>query len=297
MIEAVLLQHLQQQPELVTFLSTYAGKAAVFNQEAPPDTDRLWSKEQYGRLVFFLNMQDDPARKISGQLEVDLICKTGEQIPEEIEPFIKEAIDGYFFTSDKETFAAQWSASNYFTEPTQKTNGVTVIFDLLAFPYQETCDPDPVQLINNWTKQLMPTCSVIGRDTVDAVFKPDDERPAVYWRQTAISKCSWIPDTYHCSWLTSTLQGHIFTAEQNIAHAIARTIEHKLTIAKRLIFPDNAPLMVDRNIRLNLTTDALRNGQITLDATYGILNIEETPPILEHLFIDEREVAADGNKD
>lgn len=293
MIETVLLQHLQEQEDLKTYLATYAGLPAIFNQEAPPDTDENWSSEQYGRIVFFLNMQDDPSRMISGTLTVDVICKSGEQIPEEIEPFANEAIDGYFFTSDNVTIAAQWRASDYFTEATGKTNGVTLTFDLMAFPYRATIYPDPIELINKFSKELLPNASVIGYDTVAPVFKPDNEHPAIYWSQTAINKCSWIPDTYHCSWHTSTLQGNVFAEDQNKADSIARLIDNTLTIRKRLIFDDESPLMIDRNIRLNFTADVLRTGQITVDATYGILNIPEEKPILRHAFANGKEVNRD----
>ena len=39
MIEAQIRRHLVQQADLEPFMAKYAGEIAVFNQEAPPDTD------------------------------------------------------------------------------------------------------------------------------------------------------------------------------------------------------------------------------------------------------------------
>ena len=71
---------------------------------------------------------------------------------------------------------------------------------------------------------------------------------------------------------------------------IARQISSILTIKKRLIFDDDSPLMVDRNIRINLGSDQLRTGQITIDATYGILNSPKPYKPITNIYVNEREV-------
>ena len=296
MLETLILKHLQAQEDIKPYLARYAGLPAIFHQEAQTDTDPRWSAEQYGRIIFYLNMRDDPAREISGTLTVDLIGKADGYPIEKVERLIKTVIDGYFFTAENQTIAANWNPSDYFTEPTEKTNGVTLIFDLLAFPHQATVEPDPILLINKFTKEFMPDSYVIGMDDTPEIFKPDNENPEIYWRQTAINPCGWIPDTYACSWHTAVLNGHIFADDKDIEASIARDIDNTLTIKKRLIFDDDSPLMVDRNIRLNLTADALRTGQITVDATYGILNIPKRGPLLENIHTNGRRVPNGSKK-
>lgn len=293
MIEKALYKHLQSQDSLEPYLAIYNGKMAIFNQEAPSDTDPAWGQyedyeydededeeiereSQYGRIVFALDLSDDTEREYSGTLAVDVLCEEGIQFPEDLEPIVRPLIDGYFFNGDNITMAAKWNSSNYFTQPTEKVVGVTLTFGLLAFPKQTTIEPDPIRLINKWTKEELTKIidkeiTVIGHDTMRDAWKPIEDEPAIYWRLANTNKCSWIPDTYNCSWRTATVYGHIMAPDKNVCGIIARTIGSTLTLKKRLIFEDVSPLMVDRNIRINLNSDEFRVGQITIDATYGIL--------------------------
>ena len=314
MIEAVLLKHLQsQEDKLSPFLATYYGKMAIFNQSAPADTDIGWGVEQgyepdpeyedeeelekysqYGRIIFAVDLSEDPERIYSGTLAVDVQCEDGMQVPEEMEPIVRELIDGYFFSTSDITFAAQWSASNYFTEPTEKIVGVTLTFGLLAFPKQTTIEPDPIRLINKWTKEELTKIIdrdiiVIGCDALNEAWKPTAETPAIYWRLASTDKCSWIPDTFNCSWRTAVVFGHIITPDKDVCGIIARYIGRTLTRKKRLIFEDISPLMVDRNIRINLGSDEFRTGQITIDATYGLLAEQAPYNPVKNISIEEKE--------
>lgn len=319
MIEKALYEHLQSQTDLLEkHLATYCGKMAIFNQEAPDDHDPGWGsfgeeeyeyedddevsepESQYGRIVFALDLSDDPQRKYSGTLAVDVMCEDGAQIPEELEPIVRQLIDGYFFSEEDLTISAQWSASNYFTQPTEKVVGVTLTFGLLAFTKQTTNDPDPIALINAWTKDeldkmLGKPVRVIGCDHMESAWKPTNENPAIYWRLDNITPCGWIPDTYNCSWKTAIVYGHVLAGDKNENAKIARIIDNTLTLKKRLIFDDDAPLMVDRNIRVNLGNDQLRVGQIVLEATYGILNIPKQAEPLQNINTKERRTTNGGN--
>ena len=98
MIEQALYQHLQEQEALRPFLAEYAGTMAIFSQEAPADSDPGWGQgPQYGRIVFAVDLQGDPERTMGGMLSVDILCKKGEQFPEEVEPILRPLIHGYFF--------------------------------------------------------------------------------------------------------------------------------------------------------------------------------------------------------
>lgn len=286
MIESALLKHLWAQTDLLApYLAVYKGKMAIFNQEAPADTDRGWeTKSQYGRLVFALDLNEDTERKYSGTLAVDVICEKGKQLPEEMEPIVRKLIDGYFFSTEETTMAAQWNASNYFTDATEKIIGVTLTFGMLAFPKQLTCGPDPIALLNAWTSTelksiLQRNIRVIGHDTMEDAWKPTNEVPAIYWRLSHINPTAWIPDTLNCSWHTAVISGHIMAPDKDVSALITRLISNHLTLKRRLIFEDQSPLMVDRNLRINLGQDQMRTGQITIDAVYGILNSYPYTPI------------------
>ena len=149
----------------------------------------------------------------------------------------------------------------------------------MAFPVQETTYPDPIKLLNDWSndknglpKILGGPVRVIGADNMPEAWKPSADEPALYWRLGKTRQAEWIPDTYNCNWYKATIQGHVLGAEIAQEVAVARLIAQHLTIKKRLIFDDDSPLMIDSYIQVNPEADQHRVGQITLDATYGVLN-------------------------
>lgn len=293
MIEQQLYDHLQSCKELEPYLTTYAGQKAIFIQEAPGDTEPGWGTgSQYSRMVFIIDTANDPERTLSGYLTVDLFCEKGEQSikPEDLAPIVIPLMDGYFFTANEETVSAKWETCDYFNIPTEPVCGATLRFALLAYPNQTTAEPDPIRLVNKWTKEelaklLGKDLYVIGHSGLPAVWKPTAEKPALYWRNVKTDKCNWIDDTWHCSWQTATLQCHILTPEPEVAGLIARTIDTELTQKGQLHFETRSPLFVDRVNRITLTTDSQRLGQVSIEATYGILRRPEPAEKLQHIHV------------
>ncbi len=272
MIEQALYEHLQNQTDLEPFLATYDGKMAIFNQEAPADTDELWGDgPQYGRIIFSVDIQGDPERTMGGLLAVDIQCKENEQYPEDIEPVIRQLITGYFFSSGTFTVAAQWKNSSYFTEPTDNVTGCTVSFDLLAFPVLTTTAPDVVERLNEWTKKKFPDIHVINLDPLPAAWKPAENEAAIYWRVARIQAARWIPDTYQTIWRTATVKGHVFAPDTSSAGKISREITNALYASKRLIRAGESQIMTNTNNTIDVGADPLRTGQITTEGTYGVV--------------------------
>lgn len=273
MIEQALYEHLLKQTELADYLGVYAEKPAIFNQEAPADNDVNWAPgQQYGRIVFAVDIQGDPERTMGGTLAVDILCQDGEQFPEEIEPIARRLVHGYFFSNGKFTAAAQWKNSSYFTDPTDHVTGCTISFDLLAFPVITTTAPDVIARINAWTSSKFPALHVLNHDELPAsAWKPGEKDSAVYWRLVQDTPASWIPDTYQTIWRTATLRCHIFSETNAIAAAVARDITVSLYADKRLIRSGETPIMVNRRNTVDLGADALRTGQVTVEATYAIV--------------------------
>ena len=297
MIETSLYNHLMDQEQILgPLLATYDRKPAIFNQEAPDDQDELWeTSTQYGRIVFFVEMSKDPERKASGTLLIDIMCQKGSPSPppEEIEPIIREMIDGYFFpTENQGAMAVQWKNSQAFSEPKKQIAGVTMMFSILAFPIQSSfTDPEPIGLLNSWTKEVYCESYVIGHDSQpERAWKPTDHSPAIYWRIVHIGNCSWIPDTYGASWLDAQFRCHIMAPSYDVAIDIARDMQHRFVLAKRLVFDDGSPLMIDRRVYIQPGADALRAGQLTVDGTFGILTyIPEKAPI-QNIVLKDKEV-------
>lgn len=284
MIETALYTHLIAQGSLATFLTTYDGLPAVFNQEAPADTDTLWGDgPQYGRIVFAVDIQGDPERTMGGTLTVDIQCKENLQFPEEIEPVLRPLIHGWFFSSGTFTVEAQWRNSSYFTEPTDKVTGCTVTFDLMAFPLMTTGDPDVIERINEWTAGI-DGLSVINHDELPATaWQPDSGSSAVYWRLVNDAPAGWIPDTFQTIWRTATIRCHIFSLDHATADSVARNLVTQLYAAKRLLRAGESPIMVNTRNTVDYGADVLRTGQLTVEATYGIVVYTEPDNTLTNI--------------
>ena len=273
MIEQALYNHLISQESLLPYLAAYNDRPAIFNQEAPADTDCLWGcGSQYGRIVFSVDIQGDPARTMGGVLAVDIMCKENEQFPEEIEPIVRRLIHGYFFSSDTFAVAAQWKNTSFFTEPTNEVTGCTATFDLLGFPRLTTFEPDVIARLNKWTSERFSDIHVINYDELPSdAWIPDGNVSAVYWRCLPEKPAKWIPDTFHTIWRTTTVKGHIFSQNIATAEKVARKIIYKLYTEKRLFCDGESPIMVNRNNDVDMGSDPLRTGQISIEATFGVI--------------------------
>lgn len=285
MIEQALYEHLSVQEALFPYLASYDNKPAIFNQEAPSDMDALWgSGPQYGRIVFAVDIQGDPERTMGGTLVVDIMCKEDEQVPEEIEPIVRTLIHGYFFSNNTFTVAAQWKNSSYFTQPTEKVIGCTVTFDLLGFPVLTTSAPDVIDRINHWTSENLEKIHVINHIPLPSTaWKPTEGESAVYWRLVTDTPADWIRETFQTIWRTATIKCHIFSADKASVSTVARDIITKLYTVKRLMKEGETPIIVCRRNREDIGADPLRTGQVTVEATYGVIVHYADGKVIEHI--------------
>lgn len=285
MFEQVLYEHLVQNTEVLNCLATYRGVPAVFNQESPSDTDPYWNGSQYGRLIFSVSMQGNFERIVDGTLTIDLIFKDGETVPEDFVLRIDDLIDGYFFTDEYRTIAAQWYATNYLYGADEQQNGIRLTYRVLAFPLQRSAEPDFISLINSYTKEILPNACVIGLDTMAApAWRPAPETPSIYWRCSDIRTCDWIPSTYACNWQTAICHAHISATDLETERNTSRKIVNSFALKKSLIFPDNTVLRIDKNVSFLVGADPMSQGQVKAELTYGILQQSAGTP-LEHIHI------------
>ena len=114
MFEEILNNHLRKCSDITSYLTKYDDEPAIFNQTAPDDMSDLWNDNvQYGRIVFFENMQSDTERKISGTVEIDVYLQDTSEI-EAIAETVKTNVDGYFFSGKSETtILAKWNSTRY----------------------------------------------------------------------------------------------------------------------------------------------------------------------------------------
>lgn len=280
MIETVLGNYLCANEQLTTLLASYADDTAIFQQIAPKDTDKLWSGMQFPRLVYDIDKSGDVERKTSGRLFMDVMCCEGSTPPEDIETLLRELIDGYFFVVDGMTYAAKWESTDGFTsEANHKVFGLTVTFSLLAFPLQNTADSstDTVTLMNTWTRGFFPNATIINVSETEAVFKPTDEAPAIYWSFQGLSQ-SPLPSIHFCTWIQSNLNMHVIAPSEVVRNTVATQAMQELAAKTRVLFPDKSQYMIHR-VSLNMAADPIRAGQMTVQGSYAIVPNTTGAPI------------------
>ena len=289
MIEQSIYKHLLDALNISGF-ARYDGRPAVFSQNASADTDPGWaSGPQYPRLVFAVDWEHSADRSLGGTMMVDLVCQEQGEAPDILEGKVRELLHGWFFTDNGETVAAQWVNSNYFTEPVNKVAGVTMTFTLLGFPLMKI-SPDVIGRINAWTAEQFPTLPVINATTLPAAWKPDENSAAVYWRIVTTAPATWIPETWQTIYQTAVLRAHIFAANVSDVTQWAQQIIVALYGAKRLKLEHAAPILVNTDNMIDPSADALRTGQITVNATYGIIVQRQSDNMLQHIHVDNSEV-------
>lgn len=86
------------------------------------------------------------------------------------------------------------------------------------------------------------------------------------------------------------LRAHIFAATVADVTDWAQRLVVALYGAKRLKKAGEAPILVNTNNMIDPSADALRTGQVTVDATYGIIVQRQSDNMLWHIHVDNSEV-------
>lgn len=293
-MESVILKHLRKI--LNNNITTYCGEPAVFNSLAPLDTDEGWDEDtQYPRAIFELKMQDDPARKVSGQLYVDVMCEnTSSSLePEELSILINKQFSDCFFSTKTLTISARWNRSDIFKSDDDKVSGITLTFDILAYPVQTTTSPDPIDCVNSWLKTLYPEAKVIGKDSLPDVWIPTNDSPAIYCRILSMQDSPRMNSNHWVEWVQVNISINVIVPFIEVGNKMLRMIIEVLKAATRLILSDDSPMLID-DIKVNHEANPMREGQVKILATYGILR-EFKSDKLNHIYYksneyEEREV-------
>ena len=268
-LEDLLYNRLTSDEPLSAKLTTYGDKPAVFYQTAPDDTATGWDqRNQYPRIDYIIDYIKNPERKTSGVLTMNILCSSEGTTPEEIEPIARNLLCGVFFVPDKTPYCVAWNRSDVFDVKTEDglIIGITVTFDVYAFPQQETTDPDPVLAINHFIAQTFPEMTVIGHTrNVGQSFAPTSENPAVYWRVESLNTQR---ETNTVVWLDGVLRGHVFAYGEETSWL--RCIADPLALNGEVTMLDDSPMFI-RKLTIDNTSDMLSMGQIKLDVRFGLL--------------------------
>lgn len=279
-IRRLIHERVAKDPQTAALLADYGGEPAFFYSKAPSDSGKGWGRKRYPRADFTLDTRQDPERKTAGTLTVNIFVTTetpqiGDLDPDRaIEDRLMELLSGTFYTDGREgTFCTEWDRTDAFVLETQSAEthpevyGLTMTFDVLAFPPQITTEPDPIQGLNRWTKKNF-GMAAIGYDELPPIFRPTDEEPAIYWRFEGTVTTD--RQSYAATWYTGTFCAHIICDSVMERNRWIKAIIQKAQVEGEVILPDTSPMFINR-IAVRHGADPLREGQLELTGQYGML--------------------------
>ncbi|MFI3253517.1 MAG: hypothetical protein R3Y63_04145 [Eubacteriales bacterium] len=283
MIEELLVRQMVEDGYLSSVLAQYGGEPAVFYQKAPMDEDVNWSGSSFPRLQFNLDFSFDPERKQAGTLTVDIWACTvnetedGGNLDRAIAQRLEEIISGVFYTPKTgNTLCAVWENSVAYMRKAADLNseispvetyGIAVTFDLIAFPTQDSFQPDPISALQSFAKEVFPSWKVIGLEELPEIWKPRDSEPALYWRMAGAEMTREI---FSCTWYLGQFFGHISCETVEARNRCARGILEVLRGRQDLLLEDGSFLRLTKS-KFHHDGNPLSQGQIALWGEFGVL--------------------------
>ncbi|MBR1566699.1 MAG: hypothetical protein IJ649_08045 [Oscillospiraceae bacterium] len=269
----MIYQRLVTDATLSALLAQYANRPAVFYQHPATSDDQKWSDPQYPRIDYTVDMQENPARNTSGVLMLNVWCDSeyGPE-PENVEYAIRDLLHATFAQADDYPYCFAWVRSDTFDGPTDKeknihTIGVTVVFDIMAFPEQYTMYPDPIKAMNAWTKTVLPDAVVIGEDSFSGWLVPSKAQPVIYWRLAGQSIRS---KHFTHTWLDVAMEGHVYArSAADRLYNLAR-LNTAAALLGHVPMEDTSPLFL-RAFTCKPHLNYLSTGQLHADGNFGLL--------------------------
>lgn len=284
--EALILEAIQEDSKLSGMLARFDGQSAAFYQAAPPDTDRGWDAVQYPRLDFTVDWAYNPERQTDGACQINVWCLTNGTgaAPEDVGEAVRDCLRDLFLTDeDGQICALEWQRTDAFEAGGQDgqplTIGVTLSFDILAFPAQITMEPDPVAGLCDYIKSIAPAVLVVGLDDIPRICRPTEDRPIVYVRMSG--DVSAMHNSWAVAWLDVTLPVHIFAPGANLRQMLSRELCNSIAMDGECKLRDGSPMLF-RRVAISASANPLRQGQLTVTGRYGVLWKKPETPVLSH---------------
>lgn len=311
MIEELLHRQLCEDEVLSGVLARYGGEPGVFYQKAPMDLDPAWEGMSFPRVSYNLDFSYDAERKQAGTLSLDVwlcalnVSGDGRNLERVLAERLEQLISGVFYSPlgesslcavwrDTVAFVGQATAIRREASPVE-TYGLSLCFDLLAFPCQESMEPDPVSALNHWAKERFPQCRVLGLDDLPEVWRPSDWEPALYWRMAGADV---LREMYACTWYLGQFCGHLSCGTVSERNRFARALLEALRGGVDLQMGDGSPLRVEKSLYRH-DGNPLSEGQIALWGEFGVLSSRYTElsggNLLQEATVDGFEIVVKGS--
>lgn len=261
-------------------LAKYGGKPAIFYATAANDQDALWDGNQYPRCVYVIGWSNSTDRVKAGQLLVDIISNNMNDAPEDIAEALAVEMSELFVSDGEHTYCIVWNRSDQFSvgsgeEP--KAYGVTITFQMMAFPKIEVPEPDVVKGIGAWIKAQFSQVKVIGQDELGATWRATDAAPACYVRLEGMAMP--IRSTYACAWMNGNYAIHIICPNQAERIKLLTQLANLMALEGSILLGDRSPFMMQK-LALRTGADPLSDGQMIVTGEYGVLRAVPDEPLL-----------------
>jgi hypothetical protein len=271
-LETLLATYLKSDNYLQQNLAVYNGEPAITGLFAPKDTSPLWETDQYPRLVFVVDRNQNPERGVTGILTVYIHAKDG--LDADIAERLKGLLSGAVFAADEEVVATYWRGSDRTPPAAAMPYSETVAdFDLAGFPNERTNEEeffvDIISSFEKWSRNQFPHLEVAPE-----TYVPTNERPALFWRLTGRT-----PTEYLGLWTEYSIGvvGHILAPGHNARVAWTRRIARRMNSERAIELSDTSDVRIE-NASEDYTAGPLTAGQITVIGLYGE-DVEELPGI------------------
>lgn len=286
MVENLIYKSLIDIPYIKKHGAVYNNNPAVFFQQFPHDKDGLWKNNMmFPRISYSADWSYNAERKADGNLTIEVYCLNESTVsPEDIAIQISGRLGDLFLTNDTGTYCLLWNRTDSF-EVTGKEPlviGVTISFDIIAFPKQSEITPSPIWAVNHFIKEMQPKCMVIGIDEIPPIHKVDEKAPVIYARLTETKN---VKTSYAMAWQNASISIHVI-APPDSRNSWCDAILMDLSIEREALMQNKAPYLI-MGIKHRMSANPIRTGQIELTGEYGILrNIKEGTK-LNNIYIRE----------
>lgn len=275
MIEDLIYNSLIKVPVISSNMALYEDKPAVFYQQIPSDVDRNWKSNCiYPNISYNVDWRYNPERKTDGSMAIDVYCNNeSKSAPEDLANEIVSNLSELFLTDESGTYCLLWDRSASFDVEGKEplVSGITLLFDVLGFPKQESITPCPIWSVNQFIKQNYSACVMIGHDEVPESLKATSKNPIVYVRKVNTRN---IQTTYAMALLGMDINISVVSDNINNTRSWVSSIINNLSIEMETLMQNESPFLI-MDIKENTENDPLKTGQITISGQYGVMRKEK----------------------
>ena len=250
---------------------------AIYSHKAADDVHL--QDGSYPQIIFSVNRFSDPVHDIGGLLTVDVLCSHATTEPLALARLVKETLNNVFFAPQADDiFLLKWSTTEEFTEPASErlpqVDGVTLTFEMRAFPNQITQEPDPIAALQAWTARL--GVVVIGHSDFGESFIPTHLKPAFYF--SGLEE-NYVRQTHSTIWLDGLIRCHVFAPDVQSRRKWLTFFRQEIIFCTHIFLADGSPMRLE-GCRINFTDSELQ-GQMLLTFRFGLWRRERDAPTLE----------------